>query len=212
MATLKKTPAPVAAAKKVAVPAKAAPAARTPPVRRAATAAKKPVAGARTAPVKPVWMAPADFKPSFFDFSFKTDAYGLIESGSLTGERVKGRWDNEDAKRFDMADYDQATLAAFGMRMSPGIFAPNPERRVPGDKIFRMIVRVSKKAADGSLSARIVGVSMKSEGKKAKWFEDKSDITYRKIRKAARILPSAFINVQLPPSGRRSSKKDSDEE
>jgi hypothetical protein len=53
---------------------------------------------------------------------------------------------------------------------------------------------------------------MKAEGKKAKWFEDKKDPIYRKLRKAARVLPSVFINAQLPPSGRRTSKKDADEE
>lgn len=207
MAALKK---PSQAAPQKTAPAKpAAPkaAAAKPVAAKTATrpAAKK-AAAPSDRPAAPRWSAPSDFKPAFFDFRFETDEYGLIKSGTLSGVRVRGRWDNEEAKRYDMSEYDQATLTAFGMRVSTGIFAPNPEKRIPANTAFRLIVRVSKRAADESLAARFVGMShSKIGGKKEIWFADKTDITYRKLRKCARVLPSAFVNVQLPPSRRRSS-------
>lgn len=208
MAALNKK-SPAAPAKKAAAPA---------PVKKAAPAksapAKKPVAkkGAAAArPARPTWDAPADFKPAFFNFTFKTDSQALIIPESVQGQRYKGRWDNENAKTFDLREYDLSTLIGFAARMSAAIWAPNVVRRVTPDASWRIVLRVSKRSADSSLAARIIGVAIKTEGKKAKWFEDKTDPNFRKIRRAARWLPAAFTDVQLPPSTRRKAKNEEDD-
>ena len=197
MATLKK---PTAPAKKVA--AKSAPAKKVP--------AKK--AGAAPARVKPTWMAPADFKPAFFNFTFQTDSQALIVPESVQGMRYRGRWDNPEAKTFDLRDYDVSSLIGFASRLSAAIWAPNVVRRITPDASWRLVLRVAKRSTDGSLAARIIGVAIKKEGKKARWIEDKTDVDLRKIRRAARWLPAAFTDVQLPPSTRRSSKKEEEAE
>jgi hypothetical protein len=208
MATLKKTVSAVkrdtsTSTKSSAVSGgKAAPAKKVP--------AKK--SGATPVKVKPTWMAPADFKPAFFNFTFQTDSQALIVPESVQGTRYRGRWDNPEAKTFDMRDYDVSSLIGFASRMSAAIWAPNVVRRITPDASWRLVLRVAKRSTDGSLAARIIGVAIKKEGKKARWIEDKTDVDLRKIRRAARWLPAAFTDVQLPPSTRRSSKKEEDAE
>ena len=219
MATLKKpTPAatksvvakkPVAKASSVAPAKKAAPVAAKKGVPAKKVPAKK--AGSAPARVKPKWMAPADFKPAFFNFTFQTDDQALIIPESVNGLRYRGRWDNEEAKTFDLRDYDVSSLIGFVARMSAAIWAPNVLRRITPEATWRMVVRVTRRSVDGSLAVRIIGVAIKKEGKKAKWIEDKTDMDLRKIRRAARWLPAAFTDVQLPPSTRRTKKEDADE-
>lgn len=170
----------------------------------------KPAAKAAPAKPKPQWMAPADFKPAFFKFAFATDQEGLIDPASVQGQRVRGRWDNPEAKTYDLREYDVNTLVGFIARMSAAIWGTNPTRRIPGETTYQMVVRVTKRSATGALAVRIVGVHHKVEGKKGKWFEDKTDPTFRKIRRAARWLPAGFTDVQLPPS--RSTKRKAEAE
>ena len=181
--------------------AKAAPAKKGFPAKKTGASAKK----AAPAKPKPQWMAPADFKPAFFKFAFATDQEGLIDPASVQGQRVRGRWDNPEAKTYDLREYDVNTLVGFIARMSAAVWGTNPTRRIPGETTYQMVVRVTKRSATGALAVRIVGVHHKVEGKKGKWFEDKTDPTFRKIRRAARWLPAAFTDVQLPPS--RSTKR-----
>lgn len=203
MATLKK-----------ATPAKktAAPAAKTAPAKKTAPARKAPARSAAARPAKPTWDAPADFKPAFFDFRFSLDSQALIIPASCQGMRVKGRWDNPEAKTYDLREYDMNTLIGFFARLSAAIWAPNVLRRVTPETSYRMIVRCNRRAADGTLAVRIVGLAHKSEGKKAKWFEDKSNPDFRKFRRAARWLPAAFTDVQLPPSRRKAKAEETTEE
>jgi len=212
MATLKPNK---PAAKTTANPGQAsaktsAPASKKTPVRAAPSKTARPAAraAAKPAATKPVWLAPADFKPAFFMFSFDTDDQALLTPESLTGTRYRGRWDNEDAKTYDMRTYDFSTLIGFGARISAAIWAPNVLRRITPNASWQIVVRVNRRAANGSLSVRIIGVSIKREGKKLKWFEDKTDPDFRKIRRSARWLSAAFTDVQLPPSPRRKPKED----
>lgn len=212
-AVAKKTPA-VAVKKKVPVaPAKAAPAkkvaAKAAPAKKA-PARKTAAAGAR--PARPSWDAPADFKPAFFEFRFNTDAQALITPSSLQGCRYRGKWDNPEAKMFNLREYDVNTLVGFAARMSAALWAPNVLRRVTPNASWRVIVRCNRRAADNSLATRIVGVFFKAEGKKGRWFEDKTEADFRKIRRVARFLPAAFTDVQLPPSRRSKKTEEADEE
>ncbi len=222
MATLKKAT-PVAAKSVAAKKPVAKAVASSPPAKKDAdpVAAKKGFpakkagsaqkAGAAPARVKPKWMAPADFKPAFFNFTFQTDSQALIIPESMQGLRYRGRWDNEEAKTFDLRDYDVSSLMGVASRLSAAIWAPNVLRRITPDASWRVVLRVTRRSVDGSLAARIIGVAIKKEGKKARWIEDKTDTDLRKIRRAARWLPAAFTDVQLPPSTRRTKKEEADE-
>lgn len=219
MATLKKPaakpvakpgakPASKVAAKPVAKPAvKTATAKKTFPARKTAVAgAKKPAAKAKL----PTFKAPADFKPAFIEYGFTIGKDGLIDTRTVECQRVKGRWDNADAPRYDMRSYDINTVMGITARLSSVTFAPNILRRLAAGSKFKLVIRVAKRAADGSLAAGIkVGQFLNEKGKMA-WFEDKADPDWRRLRRANRQLPSAFVDIQLPPSKR--TKKVADEE
>lgn len=216
MASLKKPAAKPAASSKIAVkpsvkvPVKkaATPADEedAPPVKKAASTRKPPPNNGkgRAALVKPVWEAPSDFAPASFAFKLRSDRWGMVDTRSVSGERIRGRWDNADAKRFDLATYDHATLRAFAMAISAATYATNPARRLPPNQAFLFIVRCVKAKDTGILRARFIAIATKSKtDKKLVWYEDKKDLVYRKLRRAARILPSVFVDVQLPPKIRR---------
>lgn len=202
MATLKKPAAKAAPAK---APRSAAAAKKTFPAKKTVSTA------ASTRPPRPTWPAPSDFKPAFYEFMLKTDEFGLVTAGSISGSRFKGRWDRETPVKYDLAEFDAATLTGFAMRFSAGVFAANPTKRIPPNASYRFVLRVSKKSADDTLSARFVLIGMKlANSKKTNWFEDKKDPVYRKLRRCARVLPSAFVAAQLPPQ-KRSRKEAADE-
>lgn len=164
-------------------------------------------------PIKPTWQAPSDFKPSFYSFRFKTDRWGLIDTRSVFGERIRGRWDNPDAKRWDLSEFDPATLRGFAMIMSAAIYAPNPGKRLPPNQPFLCIVRAGKASETNILRARLVAVGTKTKADaKLRWFEDKTDPAYRRLRRVNRSLPSAFVDAQLPPLARKKSSADEESE
>lgn len=205
--------APVA---KTAVKATAKPATSdddAPPVKKAFPAKRPPAGRGRPAgQIKPTWDAPSDFKPAFFAFRLKTDRWGLVDTRSVFGERIRGRWDNPDAKRFDMAEYDVATLRGFAMIVAASTYAPNPARRLPPNQPFLFIVRASKAAETGIVRARLVAIATKTKAdKKLVWFEDKKDPLYRRLRRANRCLPSAFVDAQLPPTPKKKTAEDAED-
>lgn len=223
MAILGKKPAakpagkPAPAAKPAAKPAAEKPAA---PVKRGfpakSTGAAKKTAVAR--PPKLLFDAPADMKPAFFEFEFTTGTDGLMIPESVQMARVKGKWDNADAPRFDMREYDAATLVATATRIAAVTFAPNVAKRLPANTAFLLIIRASKNSATNALNAaiRFGRHADASQAKlKWKWFEDpKQEVwgpVWRRLKRASRLLPSAFVSVQLPPSKRRKAADDSDE-
>jgi len=196
MATLPKKAAPAAK--------KPAPATKKAPAKKTAGAAKRP----RPAPI--TFEAPSDFKPAFFEVQFAVGEDGLMVPASFGAKRVRGRWDNAEAKRYDMAEYDPVTLLGIATRFAYITFAPNVAKRLPAGSKFQLVLRVAKKAADGTLTARVVAARYVNDAGKWKWYTDKADPIYRKLRRAAKVLPSAFVAVQLPPSGRRTKKSDED--
>lgn len=193
-----------------------------PPVRKAETVedessaapAKKkfpaPASGKskpRVAAVKPTWPAPQDMTPGSYAFKLRSDRWGSIDPRTVTGERIKGRWDNADALRFNMAEYDPTTLMGFAMAMSAVTFASNPAKRLPPSQAFLFIVRAFKIKNTGDIRARFIAIASKSKtDKKLVWYEDLKDPVYRKLRRANRILPSAFVDVQPAPSIRKKKK------
>lgn len=182
-------------------PKKKFPFGRKPGAKGAASSTKKK--SKRAPPI--LFQAPADFKPAFFEVKFTTMRDGLINGNSLKAIRIKGKWDNPDAKRYDLAEYDLGTLLGIAARLG-SIYAPNVLKRLPGKTTFKLILRAGKKAADNSLSVKVKEaghVIFHNDKPKLKWFEDKKDPVYRKLRKVSKVLSAAFTKVQLPPKGRQ---------
>jgi hypothetical protein len=132
---------------------------------------------------------------------------------------VRGKWDNPDAPRFDLATYDMPTLLGIATRLGAMAFAPNITRRLPPKSKFGVVLRVNCRAATGSISVLVKGAKYLSVSKstgKAKWVWVNAQSTeaalllHRRMRRMGRFLNGAFVEVQLPPSKRR-AKADEEE-
>jgi hypothetical protein len=210
---------------KTAVKGASAPPAKKAPVKKGAVkkgAVKKGAVkkGAAKKSAAVLFKAPEDFKPAFFEVKFETLADGLINGGSIEVNRVKGKWDNPDAPRFNLAEYDQPTLIGIATRLGAMSHAPAiPKRLLPKTR-FKTILRVNKRAATGALAILPKGTAYLGIGKAGKptwfWVNTKSEGVglqiCRRFRKMSKFLAGAFIQVQLPPSKRKSRKGASEEE
>ncbi len=225
-------------AAKKAVPAKKVPAKTTgkalSPLEKARIARANGTATKRPArkPL-PTYKAPADFKPHFILFQFKTERDGLIAT-QFKATRYQGRFDRnaDDKKKFDMAAYDAATVAGIVARLAGVTYkATNDKKmpvtpkeriglkgsnRLPASTVFQVLIRAGRKVADQTLTARISQVFQSIKNAKtgrpsAKELE-KTDPAYRLIRKASRLLPAAFVQSQLPPKRRRGKATEEESE
>lgn len=173
-------------------------------------ASKKPAAKKKA---KVTFQAPSDFKPCFIELTFRVGADSLAHP-KFKIERVKGKWDNPDNKRFNMLEYDAQTALALTGRLFGRMFVVNPAKRIPANSSYKLIIRVNRKSKDNTIGASVKEVAhlVKKEGKKAKWvwFSDKKDPVFRKIRSANRFLAGAFTDIQLPPSGKRAKAQSED--
>lgn len=178
--------------------------------------AKKP---AKKKNALPTFKAPADFKPHFMTVMFKVEKDGLLSS-SIKATRYQGRYDPEadDKKKFDVGTYDPKTVSGILSRFSMVTYATNAAKRLPPGAVFQVLLRVNKKAKDGdALSVLFKGLEQAVKNEKTGRTKlkalDKKDPTYRKFRKAVRILPSAFKEVLMPPKRTRgANKKEQDDE
>lgn len=163
----------------------------------------------------PTFDAPEDFKPAFFTVKLKVEKDGLL-GNAIQMTRYQGRYDPEadDKKKFDVATYDQKTVQGVLARFAGVTFITNATKRIPAG-VYEILLRVNRKSADGSLSVLFKGMGQLVRGKKAGVVKveplDKTDPVYRRFRKAARILPAAFKDVQMPPKRTRGANKAKDE-
>jgi hypothetical protein len=194
---------------KKATPAAAIPKKKGFPARKPGTPVVK------RAPSKPLpkFKAPADYKPAFYEVVVGIGKDGLIDPRQYRVTRIAGKLDNPAAKRNDMSEFDTTTMFGIISRLSSIMFITNLEKRLecfPAGARFRITVRVSKRAADGSLAATVKLLHRITKEGKWRLMDDKTDPTYRRIRRVARILPSAFVDAQLPPKAIRGAKKEED--
>jgi hypothetical protein len=86
-------------------------------------------------------------------------------------------------------------------------YVTNVTKRLPMNTTFKIVLRVNRKAKDGSLSILFksisVGVVSKKTGRASPQELDKKDIKYRMFRKSSRIMPAAFKEVLMPPKRQR---------
>lgn len=166
--------------------------------------------------------------------TIRTEADGLLAS-AIKGVRVNGRYDLEDPasiedkKKFDMAAYDPQTLIGIQARLAgPTFKATNDKKypvevkgrtevkgamRLPANTTFRLVLRVNRKSADGSLAIlckQILQAVKSPKGVVKAVPLDKKDPVYRALRKSLRTMPAAFKNVQMPPAKRRAKKSEDD--
>lgn len=175
------------------------------PVTAAVKAARAKTKAAR--PAKITFAAPEDMKPCFLELMFRTMEDGLL-GPSFKAIRIKGNWTNPEARRFDMLAYDAKTVAALMARIGARTFAAGAAKRLPANTAYRLVIRVGKRAADGTILSSIKSLAKQVKSVKtgkALWKEmsDEKDPVRRKLRSIARFLPGAFVNIQLPPSGRQ---------
>lgn len=212
----KKKTAPVAAKKSAPVAAK-----KGFPAKKAGGAPAKKVAAPANLTVEQkkklfLHKAPSDFKPFWMELNFQTLKDGMI-GPKFSANRVKGRWDNADAKRFDMTQYDAPTVTALLARIGGLAYATNPVRRLSPGKSFGIVLRVSKASATGTVNCSLTAAKRtitKDGTTKWSWFNKEKHMTdadYKKLRRMVRFLRGAFVNVQLPPSGRAPKKGESEE-
>ena len=82
--------------------------------------------------------------------------------------------------------------------------------RLPANTVFKVLLRVGKKSADGTLTTGIKFIQQAVKNGKGRIVGqelEKTDPAYRLIRKAKNFLPAAFKNVQQPPKRGRGGKK-----
>jgi hypothetical protein len=172
----------------------------------------------------PAWKAPEDFKTGFVvEWTFETEKDGM-PGAKIRAIRFKGKYDPkaDDKKKFDMMSYDVKTVLGIQARMSLTQFhatgrvtSKGVRTRLEPNKIYRALIRVGKKKADDTLTARVTTVlkAVEKNGKMKMVELDKKDPDYRKIRKANRYLPAAFRHVAaLPERSRRKRENANDEE
>jgi len=166
----------------------------------------------------PLFKAPEDFKPHFLEVLVKTDKDGLL-SNLCKATRYVGRYDPQapDKKKIDLGGYDQTTLQGILSRFSMVTYVTNVAKRLPVNTTFKILLRVNRKAKDGSLSILFKQVSVGKKSAKTGRVTavelDKKDVQYRMFRKSSRIMPAAFKDVLMPPKRVRGVKvvEDNDE-
>ncbi len=197
------------------------------PLQKAQLARKNGTAKPSTRKPLPLFKAPADFKPHFVEVLFKTEADGLL-GNDIKCTRYIGRYDHnaEDKKKRDMWHYDPKTMIGVQARFAGVTFKPTNDKkypvnvdkraglkgsmRLPANTRFRALLRVNRRKADESLSVIVKAVwqLVKNEaGRVVAKDLVKEDPVYRMIRRAARLLPAAFKDVQAPPLLRELRRK-----
>jgi hypothetical protein len=189
-----------------------APAKKGFPARKKGTKAKPKLPRMSSAQKKKLmtFKAPSDLKPHFLVVMTQTQKDGLFSH--LAAHRYRGRPDNPKAKFADLAEYDPNTLTAIAMRLGGTSYVTNMQRRLPANSSFRILLRVGANRATGAIRVGFKEIKMKGEGGKVKTL-DKKDPIYRRIRKAARVLPAAFTKaLPFPKLSKRKAKDDEGDE
>jgi len=177
----------------------------------------KAKAGAKKKNALPLFRAPEDFKPHFMTVMMKVEKDGLLSS-SAKMTRYQGRYDPnaDDKKKCDVASYDQKTVQGVLSRFAMVTYVTNVAKRLPAGAVYQVLLRVNRKAADGSISVLFKGMEQAEKSKKTGRVKmaalEKTDPVYRRFRKAGRLLPPAFKEVLMPPKRVRGAKKEEDDE
>jgi hypothetical protein len=168
--------------------------------------------GAKTAPKrKPakkfLFTAPKDMKPFFLHIIATTGKDGLLNS--VEAIRFKGRPDNPKAKKSVLSEDDPKTLAAIAVRLGGTAFVTNLAKRLPAKAAFRLECRVGANA-EGNLRFSVRSAVQKLDEKKKTL--KKTDPTWKRLRRCAKVMPAAFVKVLPFPTATKKKKDEEDEE
>lgn len=146
----------------------------------------------------PVFKPPEDFKAAFIEVKLRIGKDGVLEDCSA--RRYAGRTDTDNVKVLPMQLYDVRTMLRIGMRLAGPNFIRNEGKRLPGNSVAVMLIRVGTKSDTGGLVTRVRDIKFQ-EGRdgKMKTLNRKSPI-FRALRKANRLLPGAFTMMKPFPS------------
>jgi hypothetical protein len=182
-----------------AAPAKAAAAA---PVKKgafgrpaAAPGTARKTTTKRAKPIKFVFRAPSEFKSTFIEVVLTTDKDGFIAPGTIV-EAIKGKWDNENAPRYDLVMHDPEVAMTLVSRICMLTYVTNVGKRLPANKEYTILVRVSiSKAKKNEIRAGIKTIWC--ENAKGKLVEmDKKDVECRRLRRCGKFLAASFVNAK----------------
>lgn len=190
---------------------------RKPPVAAAKEGARKAIAkasgkAAAAAPARapiPRTEAPEGFKAAMYVFTFACGADGMVDPTTWSVTRIQGKIDNPKAKRNDLAEFDLCSSLGLISRLSAVLFQTNMEKRLqitPEGREYTVTCRLGRRAADNTLIFSIKTIQYRRKNKLV-LIEDKTDPTYRRIRRMARLATSGFVAVALPPRAKRVSKR-----
>lgn len=158
-------------------------------------------------PFTGIWEAPSDFKPFWLRVTLTTDKDGMF-SGITDAVRYVGaiEADKDPKKMLSLLEYDVPTVMRLNSRLGKAFFhstgRPNARGispRIPANTALDIHIRVSKKAADNSLTTSVSKVFAKV-GRAAQVELGRTDPAFRKVRGISRHLPAAFAEVLALPS------------
>lgn len=167
------------------------------------TAPKKPVKKINyqsNADAKAKFTAPGDFKACFYEVTLKTEADGLLGS-KITAKRIQGSYEKApDKNRRPVHKFDPRTLMGIAARIGAATFVSKETNRLPANAVFVLVLRVGPNK-DGHIRVglkHIQGQVTKNSVSRMVQL-DKAHPIYRRLRRAVKYLPGAFITAIQPP-------------
>lgn len=182
------------------------------------------------------YVPPSDFKPFFLEITFKTEQDGMVNlHNDFQVNYHKGRYDDDEKKKYDMWEFDPKTVASVFARLSPKLFHATgrklinregvevPKRLEP-NKVYRVVFRVIAKKDPNGVHEKILGVTLRhvfitKRVKNKKTGETTTKVVElntkdpfrRMFAGATKFLACAFKSMMQPPKGRRPKKVEEDE-
>lgn len=179
------------------------------------------------------YVPPSDFKPFFLELTFKTEQDGMLNlHNDFQVNYHKGRYDEDEKKKYDMWDFDPKTVASVFIRLAPKLFhatgrklvnkaGQEVPKRLEPNKVYRAVFRVIAKKDPNGVHEKIIGVALKhvfitkkvkskaTGESKTKIVELNNKDPYRRmIAGAAKFMAPALKEMLQPPKGRRKKKED----
>lgn len=152
------------------------------------------------APGRMYWGVASDFTNCKLDLKFLIGDDGLPTRISV--HRVRGsNYLNPDPKNVsNMATDDSATYATIAARLGAAIMISSPAKRLTPGSSYRAIFNMgySKVNDRATCSLKELYIIGNTKGTKRALLLEKSDVRYRRIRRATAFIPGAMVNSVNP--------------
>lgn len=159
--------------------------------------------------------APEGFRTQTYAVKFGTQHDGTIHPGAFRMLSIKGKWDNPEARTFDLSLYDPATIQGMMSRLSALFYHGKADRRLPPKMVFYVVVAVrSDKDGNIGMSLREFAYDKKIEknGKKVNKrivvtrdpvklrAKEGPQVLLARLKRGLKFLRGAFVVAQPQPS------------